>query len=123
MSLTCNVCSHDFSVEFGTLNLENIDLNIFVGNLLEFLAKFLDILATLTYHQTGARSAHGYGDELEGALNHDAAHAAFGQTDIQDYLQHNIRIGVYFDSSESIESNQISGSSEKGAHHTYCREK
>ena len=68
----CDVGSDELCVEFGALNLVDVDLNVLVGEFDELLLEGLDVGTLLTDDDTGAGGADGDGDKLERALNDDA---------------------------------------------------
>ena len=73
--LAGDVACHNLGVEFGTLHLEDVDLNILVGDFLEFFLELVNLSATLADDHAGTRCAHGDGDEFECTLDNDAGNA------------------------------------------------
>ena len=51
--LASDVGCYDLSIEFGTLYLEDVDLNILVGDLHELFLQLVDILSALTDDESG----------------------------------------------------------------------
>ena len=67
--LAGDAVSHDRSVDLRPLDLEDVDLNIFLGNLLEFFLEFVDFLSTLTDDESGPCGVDGHGYELKGGIS------------------------------------------------------
>ena len=72
LDLTGKVGGHELGVEFGTLDLVDIDLHFLVGDLLKFLLQSFHLFALLADDDTGARCADGHGHHLERALDDDS---------------------------------------------------
>ena len=72
LDLVSDVSSYELGVEFGTLHLMDVDLNVLVSELDELLLEDLNLSTLLADDDTGAGGADGDGDELERALNDDA---------------------------------------------------
>ena len=67
-----DVSSYELCIQFGTLYLVNVDLNVLVSELHQLLLENLNLSALLADDDTGASGADGDGDELERALDDDA---------------------------------------------------
>ena len=52
--LASDALTNDVSIEVGLLYFEDIDLNVLIGNLLQFFLKFVNFCTTLTNDDTGA---------------------------------------------------------------------
>lgn len=78
--LASDVGRYDLSVEFRTLDLVDVDLNLLVGELLELLLKSVDILAALADDKARTRGGDRYGCHLERALDDDSRHACLRKT-------------------------------------------
>ena len=77
--LASDALAHDVGVEVRLLHLEDVDLNILVGDLLQFLLEFVNFLTALTDDKARTRGADGDGDEFRGTLNDDAGNALLCQ--------------------------------------------
>ena len=60
------------SVKLRLLNLENVNLNLFLGDLLELLLEFVNLGATLSDNETWTCGVDCYSDELKGSLDDDS---------------------------------------------------
>ena len=80
LDLMSDVSGHELCVEFGALNLVNVDLNVLVGEFDEFLLEGLNVGTLLTDDDTGACGADGDGHQLERALDNDACDTSLGKT-------------------------------------------
>ena len=83
LHLASDALCNDCSIEVGLLHFEDINLNVLVGDFLEFFLELVNFLTTLTDDNTGARGADCDGDELRGTFDDDACHAGLGQTSVE----------------------------------------
>ena len=79
-NLTGNAVSDDVCIHLRTLNLEDIDLNVFLGHLLKLFLKFVNLSTALSDDEARTSSIDSYSDELEGSLDDDAAEACLCKT-------------------------------------------
>lgn len=86
-NLTGDGVGHDLSIKLGALYLEDVDLYILVGDLLEFFLEFVDFGTSLADDQARTRGAYGDGGQLESALDYDARYARLGKTHIEIFPQ------------------------------------
>src|SRR5690606_35285748 len=70
----------EFRIQFGPLDLENIDLHILVRQLLQFFLDLIHLGTALTDHHTGTCRVDGKRDTLERTLDHHLGDPAFGDT-------------------------------------------
>ena len=73
--LTGDAVSDDGGIDLGALHLEDVDLDILLGDLLQLFLQLVDLLAALADDDTRTGSVDGDGDELQGALDDDAGEA------------------------------------------------
>ena len=78
--LAGNAVGNQLRIQLGTLDLEDVDLNILAGDLLQLFFQLIDLLAAFTNHDTRAGRVHGNGDELQGTFDDYFRHASLGQT-------------------------------------------
>ena len=72
LNLTGDGISYDMSVNLRLLDLEDIDLNVFLGYLLELYLEFVNLGATLSDDEARTCGIDWYSDELESPLNDDS---------------------------------------------------
>ena len=78
--LTGDAVSDDVGVNLGALDLEDVDLDILLGDLLELLLEHVDLLAALADDDTRTGRVDRNGNELQGALDDDACEAGLRKT-------------------------------------------
>ena len=83
LDLVSDVVGHDLGVELGALHLVDVDLHVFVGEVLELFLELVDILTALADDEARTRGADGDGHQLERALDDDARHTGLGQTHVK----------------------------------------
>ena len=83
LELAGDVLTHDHGVHLGTLHLEDVDLDLLAGELLQLLLQLVDLLTALADDDTRTGRRNGDGDQFERALDDNLGNASFGQTDIQ----------------------------------------
>ena len=71
---------NDVGVNLGALDLENVDLDVLVGDLLKLFLEFVDLLAALSDDEARTSSIDGDGDELQRTLDDDLAEAGLCKT-------------------------------------------
>ena len=81
--LTGYVVGHDIGVKLGSLDLEDVDLHILVGNLAELLLQLVDFLASLSDDGTGTGSMDSHGYELECPFDYYLGKVDFRDTGVQ----------------------------------------
>ena len=91
LELTCDVVGDDVGVNFRALHLEDVDLDVFTADLLQFLFDLVDLLAALADDDTGTGRVDGHRDDLEGALNHDLRQRSLCQTCVEVFAD----LGVF----------------------------
>ena len=67
-------------VKLRTLHFINIDLNVFLGNLLQLFLQFVDLSAAFSDDDTGTGRLDGDSDELQGPFDNYLAEAGLGKT-------------------------------------------
>ena len=75
LNLAGDAVSHDVGVDLRPLDLEDVDLNILLGDLLELFLELVDLLAALSDDETRPCGVDRDGDELKGPLNDDLGDA------------------------------------------------
>ena len=83
LQLTSDLACYDRSIQFRTTYLEDVDLYILLGDLLQLLFQFVNFLSTLSYNITGASSADSYSYQFQSSLNNDTGNTCLSQTGIQ----------------------------------------
>lgn len=83
LDLAGDAVGDDSSLHVGATYLEDIDLDLLVGDLLELLLELIHLATAGADDTSGACGADGDGDELEGTLDDDAGDAAVGQASIE----------------------------------------
>ena len=83
LQLAGDVLTDDDGVYFGTLHLEDVDLNLLAGELLQLLLQFVDLLAALADDDTRTGGSDGNGNEFERTLDDNLRNTCLGKTDIQ----------------------------------------
>ena len=81
--LTGDVVTDDVCVKFRFLNLEDIDLNLLLEEILQFLLELINILTTFSDDDTRASGTNSNGDELQRTLDDNAGNAGLLQTLVQ----------------------------------------
>ena len=83
LELTGDVLADDDGIHLGTLHLEDVDLNLLAGELLELLLQLVDLLAALADDdaRTGRRDRNR--NQFQRALDDDLRDAGLLQTDVQ----------------------------------------
>jgi hypothetical protein len=80
LDLTSDAVSHDMGVNLRPLDLEDVDLDIFLGDFLELFLELVNLLSTLTDDESGPCGVDSHGYELEGPLNDDLGDAGLRET-------------------------------------------
>ena len=70
--LASDVVSYDNSIKFRPLYLKDIDLDIFVGNLLQLFFQLIDFLSAFTNNKSRTRCANCYRNEFYCALDNNS---------------------------------------------------
>jgi hypothetical protein len=78
-----DVLSNEDGVHLGALHLADVDLDILAGELLEFLAQFVDLGASTTDDETRTGGVDGDGEQFEGTLNINLGDASLGETGVE----------------------------------------
>jgi hypothetical protein len=77
--LAGDAVGHEAGVQLRALDLEDVDLHVLAGEFLQLFAQLVHFGAALADDHAGARGVDGDGDQLQGALDHDLAHAGLLQ--------------------------------------------
>jgi len=75
LDLTGDAVCYDVGVNFGSLDFEDVDLNILLGDFLELFLELVNLLATFADDYTRTGGVDGDGDEFEGTLDDDPGKA------------------------------------------------
>src|SRR5690606_9757011 len=77
--LTGDAICHQSGIQFRTFDLEDVDLDILAGELLELLAQLVHLSTTFADDHSRAGSVDGNGNELQGTFDHDLRNTRFLQ--------------------------------------------
>ena len=80
LDLAGNVLTDDVCIKLRLLHLEDVDLDVFLEEVLQLLFEFVDISATFTNDDTRTSSTNSDGNQLQSTLDDDARNAGFLQT-------------------------------------------
>ena len=83
LQLAGDVLPYDDGIHLGTLYLEDIDLNLLAGELLQLFLELVDLLTALADDDARTGGGNGYRNQFQRALDDDLRDACLGQTDIQ----------------------------------------
>ena len=83
LDLAGDAVGDDSSLHVGATYLEDIDLDLLVGDLLELFLELIHLAAAGADDTSGTCGADGDGDELEGTLDDDAGDAAVSESGIE----------------------------------------
>ena len=83
LQLAGDVLADDHGIHLGALHLEDVDLDLLAGELLQLFLQFVDLLAALADDDTRTSGGNGHRDQLQRTLDDDLRDACLGQTDIQ----------------------------------------
>ena len=81
--LAGDVLAYDDGIHLRTLYLEDIDLNLLAGELLQLFLELVDLLTALADDDARTGGGNGYRNQFQRALDDDLRDACLGQTDIQ----------------------------------------
>src|SRR5690606_40460878 len=75
-----NTFGYQMGFQFRTFDLENVDLNVFLGQLLQLFLNLVDFLSTFTDNDTRTRRMYSHRNPLQRTLDHDLRYASFSDT-------------------------------------------
>ena len=83
LHLSCNVVCNDICIQLRTFNLKDVNLNLLVGDLLQLLFKFVNLLTALANNNARTCSVDSNCNEFESSLNNYLREAGLCKTSIQ----------------------------------------
>ena len=90
LQLAGDVLADDHGIHLGALHLEDVDLDLLAGELLQLFLQFVDLLAALADDDTGACGRDGNGDELQRPFYDNLRDTCLGQTGVQVFADFSI---------------------------------